>query len=154
MLSRLPLVLACLLTAAPAWAAAPETAARGSVSAEIAPATTSIYVGSVTLSVDTLVRHAGVYVSNYTARVFPFFFCNESGQLRMDVTDAELRRLASGMPGDFTGYAVRGDGLTRPVQGHAVPRGPADGQVKVRVVVSRNLTLIFNTTYHLTGRLD
>jgi hypothetical protein len=134
-----------------AGAARADEAAPGNVIATIAPAKTSIYVGAVTLTVSPMTRHGGVYSSVYTARVFPYFFYNESGQFRIEVSDADLFRLASGQAIDFTGNAVRADGVVRVVQAHAIPHSLSDGQVKVRVFLSRRLILIFNTTYHLSG---
>jgi hypothetical protein len=128
-----------------------ETPAEGALIAMIAPARTSIYIGNVTLSVTPMTRHGGAYLSTYTAKVFPYFFYDESGQFRIEVSDADLFRLASGQSIDFTGAALRSDGVERPVLGRATPSSLADGRVKVRVFVSRRLVLVFNTTYHLSG---
>ena len=118
--------------------------------AVIAPAKTSIYLGNVTLAVAPLVRQGSEYVSDYTATVFPFFFCNETGEFRIQVSDSALFQLARGQPIDFTGQAVRNDGVIRVIQGHAVPQGITDdGTVKIRVHLSRRIVLVFNTTYHL-----
>jgi hypothetical protein len=98
-----------------------------------------------------MTRHGGAYTSVYTARVFPYFFYSETGQFRIEVSDADLFRLASGQAIDFSGDAVSSAGAVRPVLGHAIPRTLADGRVKVRVFVTRHLVLVFNTTYHLSG---
>jgi hypothetical protein len=136
-----------------AWAH-PENEApapEGYLTAEIAPAKTSIYIGTVKLSVSPMIRHGNAYAATYTARVFPYFFYNETGQFSIQVSDADLFRLASGQAIDFRGDALRSDGVDRLVRAHAKPSSLSDGQVKVRVVVSPHLTLIFNTTYHLSG---
>jgi hypothetical protein len=118
--------------------------------AVIAPGKTSIYLGSVTLAVEPLVRDGSVYSSSYSATVFPFFFCNEKGKFEIEVPDSSLFQLARGRPIDFVGQAVRADGVVRTVQGHAVPHGLTDdGEVKIRVRLSRRIVLVFNTTYHL-----
>lgn len=117
--------------------------------AAIAPVKTSIYVGNVLLSVDTLSRSGSTYVSRYSAKVFPYFFWNETGRLRIDVPDAALRRLHDGQPIDFTGEAIRDDGRTRTLTGRAVPTGPAAGQIKVRIFVTTRISLVFNTTYQV-----
>ena len=41
---------------------------------EIAPTQTSIYLGSVSMTIPSCERKSGVYESEYTAKVFPFFF--------------------------------------------------------------------------------
>jgi hypothetical protein len=121
--------------------------------AEIAPAKTSIYLGNVTLTIPTLARSGADFVSSYAATVFPFFFFNEEGRFHIVLPDADLSRLSGGQPIDFVGQAVRDDGAGRLVQGHAVPRGPTEGDVKFRVYYSRHIVLVFNTTYRLMGAI-
>jgi hypothetical protein len=145
------LLVIALATLGLGGARAAEAPDSGQVIATIAPARTSIYIGNVTLTVAPMQRRGAAYTSTYTAKVFPYFFYNESGQFRIEVSDADLFRLASGQSIDFTGAALRSDGVERPVQGHATPSSLADGRVKVRVFVSRRLVLVFNTTYHLSG---
>jgi hypothetical protein len=153
MRARRFLLLACGFLRAAAGAPAEETAPApvDCVTAEIAPASTSIYIGTVKLTVSPMTRHGNAYSSTYTAKVFPYFFYNETGQFRMEVSDADLFRLASGQAIDVVGDALRSDGVDRQVRAHATPSSLADGQVKVRVVISPRLTLIFHTTYHLSG---
>jgi hypothetical protein len=119
--------------------------------AEITPAKTSIYLGSVTLAVPTLTRNGAEFVSTYAATVFPFFFFNEAGKFHILLPDADLARLTSGQPVDFVGQALRDDGSGRLVEGRAVPRGPDGGDVKFRVYYTRHIVLVFNTTYRLMG---
>lgn len=147
------LLLACgfLGAEAVARAEAAAPAPAGYVTAEIAPAKTSIYIGTVKLTVSPMIRHGNAYSSTYTAKVFPYFFYDETGQFSIEVSDADLFRLASGQAIDFLGHALRSDGVDRLVRARATPSSLADGQVKVRVVISPRLTLIFNTTYHLSG---
>lgn len=119
---------------------------------EIAPTWTSIYIGTVSLKVPPLSRTAaGSYESTYTARVLPLFFYNESGRLSIRVTDDALRKLARGEPIEFTGLAVNAEGDERPVTGKATPADASGGKIKVRVLVSPNIELIFNTTYKFTA---
>ena len=114
---------------------------------EIAPAKTSIYIGSVTMTMPTFARTKGVYEATYTAKVFPFFFYNETGRLYVEVSDEQLRRLEHGEAIDFIGRGVRDDGVERRVEGRATPTDANGGKLKVRVFVSRRVELIFNTTY-------
>jgi hypothetical protein len=149
---RLPgfLLLAGLALAAPAAsaAAAPLPAdgwAGRSVAVE--PARTSISVGTVTLTMPTFVRRGAVFESTYDCKVFPYFFANEHGTLRIDVTDADLDALQRGQPIDFRGQARSHRDAERAVEGRATPETPTEGRLKVRVRVSRRIELIFNTRY-------
>ena len=114
---------------------------------EVAPARTSIYVGTVSMAMPTFVRRDGGFESTYTAKVFPYFFYNEAGTLRVDLSDAQLEALARGETVEFTGRGVRSDGRERRVEGKATPTDATHGKLKVRVFVSKRVELIFNTTY-------
>jgi hypothetical protein len=113
----------------------------------VAPAKTSIYVGTVALTMPTLGRQNGVYEASYSARVFPFFFYNEQGRLAIEISDDLLRRLERGEPVEFKGRGVRDDGAERRVEGKATPSDAVSGKLKVRVFYSKRVELIFNTTY-------
>jgi hypothetical protein len=115
---------------------------------EIAPTRTSIYLGTVSMTMPTFVRqHDGVYTADYTAKVFPFFFYNETGRLSVSVSDGALRQLERGEAIDFEGRAVNADGDERRITGRAVPLDARAGKIKVRVFLSKRIQLIFNTTY-------
>lgn len=116
---------------------------------EVAPVTTSIYLGSVTLSAGEFLRRGQTYAADYSARVFPYFFFNESGRLVVDVPDDCLRQLARGKPIDFKGTAVRSDGRIRTLACRVAPADSASGKIKIRLVVSRYLILVFDSTYRL-----
>ena len=135
------------------------TAAAGAVErdltrydrAEIAAAKTSIYVGSVTMTTPPFIRNAGVYEADYTAKVFPFLFSSEAGRLRINVSNEALHQLETGEAIEFSGVAIRDDGLERRVEGKATPADSQSGRIKVRVYVSKRIELIFNTTYRFPG---
>lgn len=114
---------------------------------EIAPTKTSIYIGTVSMTMPTFVRGAGVFTSTYSARVFPYFFYNEKGRISITLSDATLRQLQNGQPIEFEGEGVNTDGETRRIAGRAVPADGRSGKIKVRVFVSKKIQLIFNTTY-------
>ncbi|MEO7799867.1 MAG: hypothetical protein ABIY47_19305 [Opitutaceae bacterium] len=114
---------------------------------EIDSAKTSIYVGSVTMTMPRLVRKDGAFSSTYNARVFPYFFSSEKGTLSINFSDDELRRLERRETVQFTGRAVNTDGEERRIEGRAVPDSATGGKIKVRVFVSKKIELIFNTTY-------
>jgi hypothetical protein len=145
---------ACLLAVALPSPAQPPSPPPGTVAlAEIAPSKTSVLLASVSLAVPTLTHSGAEFVSTYSVTVFPFFFFNEDGRFSVKLPDADLARLRHGQPIDFVGQAVRDDGAGRPVQGHAVPSGPNEGQVKIRVTYTRHIVLVFNTTYRLMGAI-
>jgi hypothetical protein len=145
MLRALALLFGLALVPAPGFAA--EAAAPAWSKVEIAPTKTSIYVGTVSMTMPSFSREGETFVSSYTARVFPYFFYNEKGTLTVNVTDAQLARLAHGETIDFSGRAVRSDGAERRVLGTATPKDAGTGALKVRVIVSKKIELIFHTTY-------
>ena len=114
---------------------------------EVAPAKTSIYVGSVSMTMPTFSRAGSAFESTYVAKVFPYFFYNENGRLTVEIPDEALRQLERGEPIDFKGQAVREDGAPRRVEGRATPTDARSGKLKVRVFYSKRVELIFNTTY-------
>lgn len=145
MFARVAVVLGLLLAAR--VCAAGEHSLRDYARVEVAPTKTSIYLGSVAMTMPAFARAGGAYESTYEAKVFPFFFYNETGRLRVNISDDLLRTLARGEPIDFTGRAVRADGAERRVEGRATPTGAGAGKLKVRVFYSKRIELIFNTTY-------
>ena len=120
----------------------------------VAPAKTSIYLGSVSMTMPAFERVNGGFEAAYTAKVFPFFFYNEAGRLRVEITTASLRQLERGEAIDFKGRAVREDGTERRVEGRVTPENGATGKIKVRVFYSRRIELIFNTTYRFPDAKD
>src|SRR3954468_5940092 len=114
---------------------------------EIETAKTSIYIGSVTMTMPPFTRKDGAFSSTYNARVFPYFFESEKGKLSITISDDELRRLERGETVQFTGRAENTDGQERRIEGRAVPTNATSGKIKVRVLVSKKIELIFNTTY-------
>lgn len=146
----LPAIVALLLGSPAVWAA--ETGSLAQYArVEVARARTSIYVGSVTMTLSTFVRHGHAYTASYTAKVFPFAFYNEGGTLSVEITDEQLARLAAGETIEFTGNALNGEGESRKVTGRASPLDASTGKLKVRVWVSPRIELIFNTTYRFPG---
>ena len=113
----------------------------------VAPTKTSIYVGSVSMTMPEFVRVNDGFEAAYVANVFPYFFYNENGRLRVDISAESLRALERGEPVEFKGRAVREDGAERRVEGKATPINRAAGKIKVRVFYSKRIELIFNTTY-------
>lgn len=140
--------------APPEGAPAATTMPRWSHYAEVTvdPTRTSIYVGSVSLTMPPFARHEGVFTAGYTARVFPLFFYNERGRIWIEFSDDNLRQLHQGEVVYFKGHAANAEGKERRVEGRAVPEsaGSDRGRIKVRVWVGR-VELIFNTLYRFTG---
>lgn len=119
--------------------------------ANVATAKTSIYIGNVKLEMPVFEREGAVYSSTYEAKVFPFFFYNEAGRISITIPDEDLRRLAAGERIYFEGEAFSDKDEPRRVEGHADPADAESGKIKVRVWVSKNIELIFNTTYRFEG---
>ncbi|MBC7369784.1 MAG: hypothetical protein H7343_23715 [Undibacterium sp.] len=113
----------------------------------IAPAKTSIYIGSVAMTMPTFQRAGARYESSYAAKVFPYFFYNERGTLVIDFTAEQLANLGKGERVEFKGQARSDTGENRRIEGHATPVDIESGKIKVRVFVSKKIELIFNTTY-------
>jgi hypothetical protein len=141
-------IAACLVLLFPASEIpAAEALTDGYTRVVVAPARTSIYLGSVSMTMPVFVRVNGGFEAAYVAKVFPFFFYNENGRLRVEISDDALRQLERGEPITFQGRAVREDGAERRVEGKATPADATSGKIKVRVFYSRRIELIFNTTY-------
>jgi hypothetical protein len=141
-------VLAVLALSAPLRAADP-LAKYATV--DIKACTTSIYIATVTMIMPPFVRRNAVYSSTYYAKVFPYFLFNERGRIWIAITDDELRRAEKGEPVSFTGRAINNKGDERRVDGNATPTGPRSGNIRVRVFVTRKISLTYDTTYELTG---
>ena len=119
---------------------------------DVAPTWTSIYIGTVSLTMPVFTRtSAGDFESTYAARVFPYFFYNEQGKIGIRISDEALRKLESGEAIEFSGRAVNQQGAERQVEGKATPAGATSGKIKVRVRVSPKIELVFNTTYRFPG---
>ena len=118
----------------------------------VEPTKTSIYIGSVSLTMPPFTRRAGTYLADYSAKVFPFFFYNERGNISIGFSDDNLRQLLRGETVYFTGHANNSAGAERRIEGRAIPDGSnaGHGKIKVRVWVGK-IQLIFNTVYRFTG---
>lgn len=113
---------------------------------------TSIYVGTVTLDTTDFVREGTTLSASYEARVWPWFFWNETGQITIVLADGDLARLAAGQTIEFTGDARNHKNKPRRVTGRAQPAGPGggEGRIKVRIGVD-DTELIFNGDYRFEG---
>jgi hypothetical protein len=118
---------------------------------DIKPSVASLYIATVTMTMPPFVRKGAVYSSTYTAKVFPYFFYSEKGRIWIVVTDDDLRRASKGEAVDFKGHAMSDSGEERRVDGHAVPGGPRNGKIRVRVFVTRRISLNYDTVYELKG---
>lgn len=137
-------LFACFLTLAVGRA---EAAAPDYNVVVVEPTKTSIYVGNVSLTMNAFRRSGATYVTDYKAKVFPYFFSNEHGTLSIDLTDDDLARLARGEVVQFKGRAENSEKEERRIEGRAVPSDASRGKIKVRVFVTQKIELIFNTTY-------
>jgi hypothetical protein len=116
------------------------------------PSKTSIYLGSVSLTLSPFLWHDGTFAADYTAKVIPFFFFTEHGHVTIEFSDEQLRELLRGETVYFKGQARNSAGQERRVAGRAVPlgAGAARGKIKVRVHVGK-VELIFNSAFRLAA---
>lgn len=114
----------------------------------VAPMATSIYVGSVKLTTGVFQRNGDTFSSTYDAKVVPWFFWGETGQIVITLNDANLAKLAKGETAEFKGEAVNQKNKPRPVTGRVQPANASSGKIKVRVMAD-GVELIFNGTYRL-----
>jgi hypothetical protein len=149
MLRRLLLACLCLAPGGLTARATGDSDLRRYDLVAIAPTSTSIYVGSVSMVLTPFVRRNGVYQSHYIAKVFPYFFWGEQGWIAIEMPDETLRQLAKGQAVQFKGRGMNSDGEERHIEGRAVPADANSGKIKVRVFISKRIQLIFNTTYRI-----
>ncbi len=116
----------------------------------VAPMKTSIYVGSVTLTLGVFERQGSSLATTYAARVFPWFFWGETGRITITLSDADLARMARGETAEFSGDGVNQKNKPRKITGRAQPVDAISGKFKVRVMAD-GVELIFNSTYHFGG---
>lgn len=144
---RFPCLFLCLAIGA---LAAPPPVTSGWNRVQVPAMKTSIYVGSVTLTTQPFVREGADFTSTYAAKVFPWFFWSETGQIRIKLTPNDLAKLERGERCEFTGNALNHKQKPRHVTGYADPTGPDVGRIKVRIGVD-DVELIFNGTYRLAA---
>jgi len=150
MMPRLRLCLILLLGAVPPLPADTTGPAGEWDSVTVAPVKTSIYVGSVTLTTGEFRRDGDQYTATYAAKVWPWFFWNETGRITITLPQAELARLTRGERVEFTGEASNHKNKPRHVTGRADRIDAATGRIKVRVGVD-DTELIFNSTYRFNN---
>jgi len=149
MMPRLRLCLLLTLGAvAPLPAAELAAALPGWDQVTVAPMKTSIYIGSVTLTSEPFVRSGATLATRYEARVWPWFFWNETGRITIPLTAANLANLERGEATEFTGGATNHKNKPREVTGRAQPADATSGKFKIRIKAD-GYELIFNGTYRL-----
>lgn len=142
--------ISCVLLAVAIGLGLPALAAPADYSRlTVEPGKTSIYIGNVTITMTPFRRDQGVFAADYRAKVFPYFFANEHGWLRVEFSEEQLARLERGERVPFSGQAENSEKEPRRIEGHATPDAPGakHGKIKVRVFVTKKIELIFNTTY-------
>lgn len=144
-----PLLAAALIAVAPVRAAADDLSRFSRVAVE--PCTAFVYIATVKMTILPFARKNTVYSSTYSARVFPYFYYSEAGRIWIVVSDDQLRRVARGESIDFSGRAISESGESRKVDGHATLTRPSGGRIRVRVFVSRRISLDYDTTFELVG---
>jgi hypothetical protein len=117
---------------------------------QVDPLKTSIYVGSVTLATTPFKRDSDTLTANYVAKVFPWFFWGETGQITIHFSAGDMGKLQRGERSEFTGEAINQKQKFRTVTGYADPTDNQSGKIKVRIAVD-DLELIFNGPYTLSS---
>jgi hypothetical protein len=112
---------------------------------EVPQMKTSVYVGSVTLTMSAFERSGDVLTATYNAKVVPWPW-SEKGNITIDFPEEDLERLSRGETVELKGKAVNAKNKTHAVTARAQPADASTGKLKVRVQVS-GATLIFNGTY-------
>ncbi len=113
----------------------------------VGPMKTSIYVGSVKLTTPAFKRDGVTLSTTYDARVTPWFFWNESGQITITLSESDFEALAKGQTVEFKGEGKNQKNKPRTITGRAQPTDEKSGKIKVRVKAD-GVELIFNGTYH------
>jgi hypothetical protein len=113
---------------------------------EVPQMKTSVYIGSVTLTMSAFERTGEVLTATYNAKVVPWPW-SEKGKITIEFPEEDLERLARGETVELKGKAVNAKNEAHAVTARAQPGDDAaTGKLKVRVRVS-GATLIFNGTY-------
>ena len=112
----------------------------------VPPMKTSIYIGSVSLTTGVFRREGHDLAGTYEAKVWPWFFWNETGRITITLAPDELAKLSRPGRVEFAGTAVNRRGKPRTLTGYAEGAGDATGRIKVRIVVD-GTELVFNGTY-------
>ena len=119
-------------------------------SVTVARMKTSIYVGNVSLTPGVFRREGDKFSTTYEAKVWPWFFWSETGQISIFLSEVELEKLARGERIEFTGQALNHKKKPRKVTGRAEFLNGAGGKIKVRISVD-DIELTFNGTYRFNN---
>lgn len=146
MLRHAGMAVAILWTMTAETSAADESVPR---TVEIPAMRTSIYIGSVTLTVSPLVRTATTldFSADYRAQVIPWLFWSETGTITLRPQQSDLERLLDGETIEVSGSATNHKGKGRSVSARIQPTDATDGAIKVRIDAG-GTKLIFNGQYH------
>lgn len=114
----------------------------------VSPMKTSVFVGRITLTTSDFLQSDESFKATYEAKVWPWFFWGETGQITIKLPVADLTRLALGQTVEFSGEAANHKNKPRTVTGRAQPSTGNGGKIKVRIMAD-GIELIFNGAYQL-----
>ena len=143
-----PIVL-CGLTALATLRAEPAPPTPAWTHVNLAPAKTSIYFGSVTITTTPFACTGSTFAGTYVAKVFPWAFWGESGRISITLPADDLVKLSQCQTVEFKGEAANQKGKPRKVAGKIQPADSTSGKIKVRVSAD-GVELIFNTTFQVS----
>lgn len=113
--------------------------------------TAPVFLGKATLTVNTLHHHKGVFAGNYEVKVAPLSVASEKGDLSVNFSEEDIRKLGQKTAVSFHGKATNTSGKGRTVDGRATPTAADHGDITIKIISERG-KLVFHTTYHLAAK--
>jgi hypothetical protein len=119
----------------------------------VAPSSMPITAGTVILTIGALHRTGDVYTGDYRIKVSPYFFKNERGRLAIVVSDQSMAAINEGKVVGIFGTATTSGkrGECRHIEATATPVDINHGTLRLWFMAG-NRKMIFNPTYHFSGR--
>ena len=112
------------------------------------PSSTTVSHNKVRLIVEPLTHKGKFYLGSYQLKVFPYFFKNETGTLKLDAPDGGFRKFTEGTEVKFTGKATNNKGAKdKVITGKAKPSDEDKGSL-IFSLETDNGRMTFKTSYH------
>ena len=112
------------------------------------PSSTTVSHNKVRLIVEPLTHQGKFYVGSYRLKVFPYFFKNETGTLKLNAPTEGFQKFAQGTEMKFTGKATNNKGAKdKVITGKATPSDVDKGNL-IFSLETDNGRMTFKTSYH------